>query len=102
MIVLASLLGTPESEEVREFLKDNRALGENALRQRIERGIAEGDVPAGADARRIAAFYTTVIQGLSVRARDRASADVLKAIVDCSMAAWNRMVTSAGPSETTP
>lgn len=102
MIVLASLLGTPESEEVRRFLKDNRALGEEALRQRIERGIAEGDVPGGADARRIAAFYTTVTQGLSVQARDGAPAEALEAIVDSSMAAWDRLVTSAGRSETAP
>jgi AcrR family transcriptional regulator len=91
MVVLASLLGTPENEEVRRFLKENRVLAEEALRRRIERGIAEGDVPAGADAHKIAAFYTTVTQGLSVQARDGASVQALEAIVDAAMAAWDAL-----------
>ncbi|MCT9000608.1 TetR/AcrR family transcriptional regulator [Chelativorans intermedius] len=94
MVVLASLLGTPENEAVRQFLRENRALGEEVLRHRIERGIAEGDVPAGADARMLAAFYTTVTQGLSVQARDGTSVAAMEAIVDAAMAAWDRLVES--------
>jgi AcrR family transcriptional regulator len=96
MVVLASLLGTPENEAVRRFLKENRALGEEAVRRRIERGIAEGDVPTGADTRRMAAFYTTVTQGLSVQARDGASAEALDAIVDAAMAAWDKLTAPEG------
>lgn len=92
MIVLSSLLGTPENEAVRRFLKDQRTLGEEALRRRIERGVAEGDVPAGADARRLATFYTTVTQGLSVQARDGATADALGTIVDAAMSAWDKLI----------
>ena len=94
MVVLASLLGTPENEAVRQFLRENRALGEEVLRQRIERGIAEGDVPTGADARMLAAFYSTVTQGLSVQARDGASVAAMEAVVDAAMAAWDRLVES--------
>lgn len=96
MIVLSSLLGTPESAEIRRFLSENRAAGEAGLRRRIERGIAEGDVPPGADVRRIAAFYTTVIQGLSVQARDGASARALEAIAQAAMAAWDGLAGSTG------
>lgn len=92
MIVLSSLLGTAENEEVCHFVAEKRKEGEDALRQRIERGMAEGDVPKGADAQTIAAFYTTVIQGLSVQARDGASSAALNAIVDCAMAAWDVLV----------
>lgn len=92
MIVLASLLGTPENEDVRRFLTENRRRGEDALRQRVERGIAEGDVPAGADACAIAAFYTTVTQGLSVQARDGAKAEAMDATIDAAMAAWDFLV----------
>lgn len=92
MMVLSSLLGTPENEAVRQFLCDNRRAGEEALRQRIERGMAEGDVPTQADAARIAAFYTTVTQGLSVQALDGASEADLDAIVDSAMAAWEGLV----------
>ena len=89
MIVLSALLGTPENEQVRRFLTETRKAGEEAFRERIARGMAAGDVPAGADARTLAAFYTTVLQGLSVQARDGASPAALNAIVDCAMAAWD-------------
>lgn len=62
------------------------------MRQRVERGMAEGDVPAQADAARIAAFYTTVTQGLSVQALGGASEADLDAIVDSAMVAWEGLI----------
>lgn len=94
MIVLSSLVGAPENEELRRFLAKLRRQGEDDLRRRIERGRAEGDVPPGADPRRLARFYTTVLQGLSVQARDGASRKALNAIVDDAMAAWDSLAGS--------
>ncbi|WP_426753920.1 TetR/AcrR family transcriptional regulator [Myxococcus sp. Y35] len=88
MIVLASLLGTPENEMVRTFLAEKRLDGERALKRRLERGIAEGDLPASTDVRTLAAFYTTVLEGLSIQARDGASAKKLTTIIDAAMLAW--------------
>ncbi|MGY6271407.1 TetR/AcrR family transcriptional regulator [Achromobacter denitrificans] len=88
MIVLASLLGAPENESVRAFLAGNRLDGETMLRNRLARGIAEGDLPASADIERLAAFYTTVLEGLSIQARDGASREKLNMIIDAAMLAW--------------
>ncbi|WP_306028942.1 TetR/AcrR family transcriptional regulator [Stappia sp. MMSF_3263] len=88
MIVLASLLGAPENKNVRAFLADNRLSGEAALRDRLARGVAEGDLTPSADLDRLAAFYTTVLEGLSIQARDGASAQKLDTIVDAAMLAW--------------
>lgn len=99
MIVLSSLLGTPGNEAVRRFLVAAREAGEAVLRGRVERGVAEGDVAAGTDARTVAAFYTTVLQGLSVRARDGSPAAALDAVVDGAMAAWDAL---AGPGRLPP
>jgi AcrR family transcriptional regulator len=96
MIVLASMLGAPENEKVRRMLCENRQAAQADLCRRIERGMAEGDVPAGADAAGIAAFYTTVLQGLSVQARDGASRAVLDSVVDQAMAAWPVLTARAG------
>jgi AcrR family transcriptional regulator len=94
MIVLSSLIGAPENAALRGFLTKLRRQGETDLRRRIERGIAEGDVPPETDARRLAAFYTTVLQGLSVQARDGASRKTLNAVVDAAMTAWDALVGS--------
>lgn len=96
MIVLSALMGTPENREVRQFMAAERRAGEEALRRRIERGVGEGDVPAGADAALMAAFYTTVIHGLSVEACDGASREVLEGIVDGAMAAWDALADKHG------
>lgn len=88
MIVLSSLLGAPENESVRRFLADNRLNGEMTLRDRIARGIAQGDLSPSADVDRLAAFYTTVLEGLSIQARDGASAEKLNMIIDAAMLVW--------------
>ncbi|WP_438021625.1 TetR/AcrR family transcriptional regulator [Sorangium sp. So ce315] len=91
MIVLAATLGTPESEGVRSYLAEVRRSAQGELQRRLERGVAEGDVPAGTDTAALAAFYTTVLNGLSLQARDGASREALQAIVDCAMAAWDAL-----------
>lgn len=88
MIVLSSLLGAPENESVRAFLADNRLNGETMLRDRLAQGIAAGDLDSSADVGQLAAFYTTVLEGLSIQARDGASVDKLNMIIDAAMLAW--------------
>ena len=64
------------------------------MRKRIERGIREGDLPAGTDAAGLAKFYETVIQGMSTQIADGASPKVLKGIVASAMRAWPEKKTS--------
>lgn len=95
MIVLSALLGTQENQAVRDFLAQSRRRGQDALRRRLERSVAEGELPAGTDVGAVAAFYTTVLQGLSIQARDGASRAALRAIVDGALAAWD-LLTAPG------
>ncbi|WP_369200513.1 TetR/AcrR family transcriptional regulator [Streptomyces sp. PU-14G] len=92
MIVLAATNCAPEHEAVRSLLCDDRRAMERSLRDRMDRGVAEGDVPAGTDTRALAAFYATVLFGLSVQSRDGASRDDLLAVVDAAMASWDALV----------
>ncbi|HMH93195.1 MAG TPA: hypothetical protein VK586_19185 [Streptosporangiaceae bacterium] len=48
--------------------------------------------PAGLDG--IARYFTTVVQGLSVQARDGASRADLEAIITCAMAAWDALASA--------
>lgn len=92
MIVLAAMIGTPESQGVRDYLSGLRRAGIVAVRRRLERGVAEGELPAGTDTGALAAFYSTVLQGLSIQARDGASRQTLGAIIDSAMATWEVLV----------
>ncbi|MDQ8028860.1 MAG: TetR/AcrR family transcriptional regulator [Brevundimonas sp.] len=60
-----------------------------ALKARIETGQAEGEIAPTADPAAIAAFYLTVQQGMTFRARDGAGPDELTATARAAMLAWD-------------
>ena len=95
MIVLAAILGPPETQSVRDFLAECRHASLTDLRRRLDRGIAEGDLAKGVDTAALAAFYTTVLNGLSIAARDGATRATLEAIVTGAMAAWGELAKPA-------
>ncbi len=76
------------SPKVRKTLTACRTNVEAGLRKRIERGIREGELPAGADAAGLAKFYETVLQGMSTQIADGASPKLLRGIVANAMRAW--------------
>jgi AcrR family transcriptional regulator len=94
MLVLGATAWT-ENASVREYVADYRREAHDALRDRIERGIADGDVPRGADATAISAFYSTVLEGLSIQARDGATPEQLNTIIDAAMAGWDALAGGA-------
>jgi len=68
----------------------------STIRDRLARGITDGDLtapPARLDA--IARYYTTVVQRLSVQARDGADHAELETVVTCAMAAWDTLTSAA-------
>ncbi|MFE9576233.1 TetR/AcrR family transcriptional regulator [Nocardia sp. NPDC006044] len=88
MVVLAGSTYTTRSESIRDFLVEKRRETTEEVRQRLDRGIAEGDLPAATNTAGLAHFYTTVLYGLSIQARDGASLAELTQSIDCAMAAW--------------
>ncbi len=95
MLIMAAPTGAVENHAVREFLADLRRGMHATIRDRLARGIADGDLtapPASLDA--IARYYTTVVQGLSVQARDGADRGELEAVITCTMAAWDALTSA--------
>ncbi|MFI0366436.1 TetR/AcrR family transcriptional regulator [Actinomadura sp. 1N219] len=95
MLILAAPTGAEENHEIREFLAELRRGMLSAVKDRLVRGVTDGDLtatPATLDA--IARYYTTVVQGLSVQARDGATRNDLEAIITCAMAAWNTLTST--------
>ncbi|GAA3762083.1 AcrR family transcriptional regulator [Spinactinospora alkalitolerans] len=91
MIVLAATNCSEDNAGVRDLLAGYRSRVHASVRERIERGVTEGDVPGDADAGALASFYDTVHNGLSLRARDGASCSELLGVVDSAMAAWGAL-----------
>jgi AcrR family transcriptional regulator len=90
MLILAAPTGAVENHAVREFLADGRRGQLREIRDRLARGVSDGDFaapPASLDG--IARYYATVVQGLSIQARDGATRAELEAVITCAMAAWD-------------
>lgn len=95
MLILAAPTGAVENHPVREFLADRRRDQFATIRDRLARGVTDGDLTeplASVDA--IARYYTTVMQGLSVQARDGATRAELEAVIICAMAAWDTLTSA--------
>ena len=85
------------SRDVEDHLRDLRLLRHKYIRQRLDRGVAEGDLSAGVDVDQLASYYTAVLDGLGIQARDGASRKVLQSIVSCAMASWDTLIKRRRP-----
>ncbi len=92
LLVLAAPTLTRTNASVHERLRGIRCQLPEMLEKRLKRGIAEGELPARLRVDDIAAFYTTVIHGLAVRARDGETRRAMLAVADGAMAAWDGLV----------
>lgn len=92
MLVLAGTTYTPASAPIRDLLADLRHRDRQDLHRRLSQAIGDGELPAWADAAALTTFVITVLHGLSVQARDGASADDLDNVVDYAMRAWDHLV----------
>jgi AcrR family transcriptional regulator len=99
MLILAAPIGAIENHAVREFLADRRRDMLETIKGRLARGVDDGDLAAPpADLDAIARYYTTVVQGLSVQARDGATRADLEAVIACAMAAWDSLTSAPSPA----
>jgi AcrR family transcriptional regulator len=96
MLILAAPTGAVENHAVREFLADRRRDMHTTIRDRLARGVTEGDLAAPSERLdAVARYYTTVVQGLSIQARDGATRAELEAVISCAMAAWETLTSTA-------
>ena len=100
MTVLTATVGMPVHAPVRDFLRELRLRSQDAIQHRLECGIAEGDLPSGVDTAALAMFYTSVLEGLSIKARDGARREDLHQVIDCAMAAWDVLTAVPPPAGT--
>jgi AcrR family transcriptional regulator len=85
LMMMASATTGSASAVLQKALANERSWGRERIRDRIRRGIAEGDVPRGTDANALTDFYVTIITGMGMQARDGASRRSLLATVGRAM-----------------
>ena len=76
LVDLSTTNFSPANKGVEDYLRDHRRRAARLLRERFARGVAD----------------SSVLQGLSIQARDGASRQQLLAIGRCAMAAWDSLL----------
>jgi AcrR family transcriptional regulator len=91
VVILGAINCAPANKSVQDRLRGIRVQVPDVIRKRLERGVAEGDIPKGISLGPLVSFYTTFFLGLPIRARDGASLEELLLAVTGAMAAWDRL-----------
>lgn len=91
-LVVSAAAACPDREtDVKAMLTANMSAVGEAVRRRMRRAAEEGEVPPDVDIPGVASYFETVLQGLSLQARNGASRQRLHRVIDCAMAAWDAL-----------
>ncbi len=90
LIVAQSAGGSSEtqSDAMRAALAEAMDDGRVLLRARLHRARCDGDLPDDTDVETLAAYFATMMAGLSVLARNGGTRAALTAVVTTAMGAW--------------
>ncbi|MFF2331668.1 MULTISPECIES: TetR/AcrR family transcriptional regulator [unclassified Streptomyces] len=79
---------TVKDAEVAAFLRDLRNANLVTFESRLKSAQRQGELPAAASPRALAAYFAAAIQGMSQRARDGATTTELTETAELALAAW--------------
>lgn len=86
MVVLAAT--NCSSDAVDEMMRLRRLVSENAIADRLRRGIRDGEMARNVRVPELAKFFAGVFQGMAIQARDGASRESLEAMARLAIEAW--------------
>jgi AcrR family transcriptional regulator len=73
LLFLGAINCAPANKSLQDHMRPYRVRTPDLIRQLLERGVAEGDVPNNVDLEPLVSLYASLVYGLPVRARDGAS-----------------------------
>ncbi|WP_246135854.1 TetR/AcrR family transcriptional regulator [Mesorhizobium intechi] len=87
LFVSGALAASPQAQAIADELKGYREASEAAIAQRLAKGQAVGDLPEGFSVESFAKYIAGVMNGMSIQARDGASAEELRIMARTALAA---------------
>ncbi|WP_436844067.1 TetR/AcrR family transcriptional regulator [Streptomyces canus] len=86
--VQGALSTSDSGQEVRDLLVAWRSDGHACVRDRFQRAVDDGDLPAGTDAGLLARYVTTFAYGIAVQAASGVGRDELQDLADAALHNW--------------
>lgn len=84
----APLAPEEASSATRALMARRRAEVEQAMRERFERAIEDGELPREVSAANLAGYFAVLIQGFALQAQHGGKREDLMRVVDVAMANW--------------
>ncbi|MFC4913291.1 TetR/AcrR family transcriptional regulator [Actinomadura gamaensis] len=88
LVIRAATNIAPRDAEIETHLRDIRNGNVAAFADLVRRAVARGELPEGTDPDAVAQLFALLLQGLSQRAGDGATAADLRPAVEMALAAW--------------
>jgi len=88
-MVTLSTVGSEGHAELGELVRAARTVALERLKERLQRAIAEGELPRSTDVHARARFVQAVQSGMSLLARDGASCSELEAVARVALLSWD-------------
>ncbi|MCH4246702.1 MAG: TetR/AcrR family transcriptional regulator [Acinetobacter populi] len=95
MLITAAMNCHGENQEIQNTVLGYRLQTREDMLARLQRGVEEGDLPPHAPIQLMTDFYCTILQGLTLQARDGAESGQLQAVVDQAINHWELFLQSA-------
>jgi hypothetical protein len=88
LLVRGALAAGNKASRMRKVVISRLAMAEGAIRKRLERAKADGDLPPHANPADLARFVMAVLDGIAIAGATGAGAKQLKRIADMALRAW--------------
>lgn len=88
MLVSGVLACADEHNALAAHVSAQRRSVIDALKQRLDRAAADGEIHYEVDTYGLASFFSAVVQGIAIQARDGATSTALNEIAQFAMCAW--------------
>jgi AcrR family transcriptional regulator len=88
MVVASAINGSPQSAHLQAALRGGRREAEARITAKIKRGVRDGELPPRTNAAALGKYYMTVMQGMTIQARDGATQKELLAVARAAMLQW--------------
>jgi TetR/AcrR family transcriptional regulator, copper-responsive repressor len=92
LMMMAATTAANASASLQKILTEKRIAARDHLRARIKQGMDEGDVPPETDAAELADFYSTIMTGMALKAKDGVTRKSLMATVERAMSLFPKVL----------
>ena len=92
MLVVSTMNCSDQNRDIQNELLKKRLNAKNKIYSRLLKGQQSGEIPENTDIQTMSDFYVTLLQGMTIQARDGATLEQLEQVVKMAMRTWEQFV----------